>query len=95
MIRISALTPGNNVPSSRYRVRQYIPVLNDSGISVDEFPAKINYSSKLPGILGRVKQKYIFPISATWIGIKSISRINDIINKATACILSARQYSGI
>jgi glycosyltransferase involved in cell wall biosynthesis len=79
MTRISALTPGINVPSSKYRVRQYIPVLNDAGISVDEFPAKIDYSAKLPGILGRVRQRYIFPISATWIGIKSISRIDDII----------------
>jgi hypothetical protein len=83
MTRISALTPGINVPSSKYRVRQYIPVLNDAGISVDEFPAKINYSSKLPGILGRVKQKYIFPLSAAWIGIKAISRINDLIESNT------------
>jgi glycosyltransferase involved in cell wall biosynthesis len=79
MTRISALTPGVNVPSSKYRVRQYIPLLNDAGISVDEFAAKIDYSAKLPGILGRVRQRYIFPVSATWIGIKSISRINDII----------------
>lgn len=78
-MRISALTPGINVPSSRYRVRQYIPALSDAGISVDEFAAKIDYSAKLPGILGKIKQRYIFPISASWIGIKSISRINDII----------------
>lgn len=78
MIRISALTPGLNVPSSRYRVRQYLPALKDAGISVNEFPAKIDYSKQLPGILGKVKQKYIFPLSAAWIGIKTISRINDI-----------------
>jgi glycosyltransferase involved in cell wall biosynthesis len=80
MIRISAITPGINVPSSRYRVRQYIPLLNEAGISVSEFPSKINYSSGLPGFLGRVKQRYIFPVSASWVGVKAISRIGDIIN---------------
>lgn len=80
MLRISALTPGSQVPSSRYRVRQYIPALDDAGISVTEFSAKIDYSSKLPGVLGRIKQRYIFPISAAWIGLKAISRINDIVN---------------
>jgi glycosyltransferase involved in cell wall biosynthesis len=80
VMRISAITPGINVPSSRYRIRQYIGLLNEAGISVTEFPSKINYSSKLPGVLGRVKQRFIFPVSATWIGIKSISRISDIIS---------------
>ncbi len=79
MMKIAALTPGTNVASSRFRVRQYIPKLYDNGIEVVEFPAKINYSAKLPGILGRVKQKYIFPLSATLIGIKALSRAGDII----------------
>lgn len=78
MKRIAALTPGINVPSSRFRVRQYIPSLKEADISVKEFSAKIDFSSKLPGILGRVKQRYIFPVSASWIGIKATSRINDI-----------------
>ena len=80
MMRISAITPGINVPSSRYRIRQYTGLLNEAGISVTEFPAKISYSSKLPGVLGRVKQRYIFPVSAAWIGVKSVSRISDIIS---------------
>lgn len=79
-MRIAAITPGINVPSSRYRIRQYTGLLNEAGISVTEFPAKISYSSKLPGLLGRVKQRYIFPVSATWIGVKSVSRISDIIS---------------
>jgi glycosyltransferase involved in cell wall biosynthesis len=79
-MRISAITPGINVPSSRYRIRQYTGLLNEAAISVTEFPAKISYSSKLPGVLGRVKQRYIFPVSAAWIGVKSVSRINDIIS---------------
>lgn len=79
-MRISAITPGINVASSRYRIRQYTGMLYEAGISVKEFPAKINYSSKLPGVLGRVRQRYIFPVSASWIGIKSVSRISDILN---------------
>lgn len=78
-MKISALTPGIDVPSSKYRIRQYIPTLADSGIFVNEFPAKIDYSAKLPGVLGRVRQKYIFPVSASWIGIKALSRISDVI----------------
>jgi glycosyltransferase involved in cell wall biosynthesis len=79
MISISALTPGILVPSSRFRVRQYIPALKDSGFLIKEFPAKIDYSAKLPGFLGRVRQRYIFPLSASWIGIKAISRMGDIL----------------
>jgi hypothetical protein len=80
MIKISALTPGINAPASRFRVRQYIPLLNKVGIYVKEFPAKIDDSTKLPWIFGRVKQRYIFPISVSWVGVKAISRINDIIH---------------
>jgi glycosyltransferase involved in cell wall biosynthesis len=78
-MKVAALTPGINVASSRFRVRQYIPALSESGICVDEFTAKINYSSKLPGVLAKVKQKYIFPIGAAWIGIKAVTRLSDVI----------------
>jgi glycosyltransferase involved in cell wall biosynthesis len=79
MINISALTPGVNVPSSRFRVRQYIPLLKDLGINIKEYPAKIDFNTKLPGILGKVRQRYIFPISLAWLGLKALSRTNEII----------------
>ena len=36
MIKVAAFTGGRNVPSARFRVRQYQPLLGDVGISVDE-----------------------------------------------------------
>lgn len=78
-MRIAALTPGVNVASSRFRVRQYIPKLEKNGISVKEFPSVINYSAKLPGLLGKVRQRYIFPVSFSWVAIKTLSRSIDIL----------------
>ena len=40
MISIAAFTGGLNVPSARFRVRQYIELLRDEGISLTEFPAQ-------------------------------------------------------
>jgi len=79
MINIAALTMGVQEAGSRFRVRQYIAKLREADINVTEFPAKIDYSIKLPGPLGRIRQRYIFPVSAAWIGIKAISRIEDVI----------------
>ncbi|MHB8938521.1 MAG: glycosyltransferase family 4 protein [Thiobacillus sp.] len=36
-ISVAAFTGGSEVPSARFRVRQYIPALRDEGIDVDEF----------------------------------------------------------
>src|SRR6266545_3344199 len=37
MIKVAALTSGKHVPSSRFRVRQFVPVLRAQGIDVREF----------------------------------------------------------
>ena len=39
MIRVTAYTAGRNVPSARFRVRQYVPALARYGVAVKEFPA--------------------------------------------------------
>ena len=38
MIKVTALTSGKNVPSSRFRVRQFIRPLSSLGIQVSEYP---------------------------------------------------------
>ena len=78
-MKVAALTPGYNIASSRFRVRQYIPLLKANGIEVTEYPSIIRYSSKLPGLLGKVKQRYIFPISAFWLALKGATRSLDIV----------------
>jgi len=41
LIRVAAFTGGVNVPSARFRVRQYISVLWSMGIKIDEFAASL------------------------------------------------------
>src|SRR6266851_2740925 len=38
MIKVTALTSGRNIPSSRFRVRQFIEPLSKFGIQVSEYP---------------------------------------------------------
>ena len=49
MIKVTALTSGRNVPSSRFRVRQFIEPLSNFGIQVSEFPLRLRkYSPNFP-----------------------------------------------
>ncbi len=41
MIKVTALTSGKNVPSSRFRVRQFIQPLSHLGIQVSEYPLSL------------------------------------------------------
>jgi len=41
MIKVTALTSGRNVPSSRFRVRQFIEPLSHFGIQVSEYPLRL------------------------------------------------------
>jgi glycosyltransferase involved in cell wall biosynthesis len=41
MIKVTALTSGRNVPSSRFRVRQFIEPLSQFGIQVSEYPLRL------------------------------------------------------
>lgn len=41
MIRVAAFTGGVNVPSARFRVRQYISALRSMGIKIDEFASSL------------------------------------------------------
>lgn len=40
MIRVLAYTGGEDVPSARFRVRQYIPALRELGVELDESPSR-------------------------------------------------------
>src|SRR4051812_5229391 len=41
-IRVAAFTGGKNIPGARFRVRQYIPLLNQDAIEVKEFFPRLN-----------------------------------------------------
>jgi len=41
VLKVACFTGGHNVPSARFRIRQYIERLHDYGIKVTEFPATL------------------------------------------------------
>ena len=61
-MKVSALTVGNNTPSARFRVRQYIEFLNRDGITVKEHFAEIQKSQQIPLLTNRIRTRYYFPL---------------------------------
>jgi glycosyltransferase involved in cell wall biosynthesis len=71
-IHVAALTGGRNSPAARFRVRQYIPRLEDHGIRIREYipffyencgwPSPFKAASHLPGLFGSRRA------DLTWIG---------------------------
>ena len=47
-IKVAALTSGHRTPSSRFRIRQYIPLLAQRGVKVDEHIPRFGTSCGLP-----------------------------------------------
>lgn len=66
MLKVTAITTGYYVPSSRFRVRQYISKLKEKNILVNEYPAKIPYDVKLPFANGRMRMRYFGPLAILW-----------------------------
>ena len=79
-MKITAITPGFKEPSTRFRIRQYIPYLKEKDIQVSEYWSVPPSSYKLPGALGRIRQRYIFPLSGAVELIKLGSILPSVIN---------------
>ncbi len=78
MIRITALTQGRLKPSTRFRVRQNIPKLQELGIYVSEYFPAIDASQGVPFNLDPWPTIARFPIVAAWQGLKLGLRIPGI-----------------
>lgn len=61
-MKVAALTSGLNVPSARFRVRQYLPALRKGGVDVTEYCPRISQAARLPGKLGQVRVRYFPPL---------------------------------
>jgi glycosyltransferase involved in cell wall biosynthesis len=61
-MKIAALTSGLNIPSARFRVRQYLPYLRESGLDVVEYCPKVSQGARLPGVLGEIRARYFPPL---------------------------------
>jgi glycosyltransferase involved in cell wall biosynthesis len=61
-IAVAALTVGKNLPSARFRVRQYINLLRQEFISVKEHRSIIEKSKVVPVLGGKLRTRYFLPI---------------------------------
>ena len=77
-IKAAALTSGINAPSSRFRLRQYIELLNRQGIQVREYIPHISKYAPLPGVLSRFHPISILPLYAVWQGMKLMRRLPGV-----------------
>lgn len=75
MIKVAALTSGRMTPSSRFRVRQHIPLLQELGIRVREFTPALAKNRRIPGWPTLIPEKYALPLYAGWQALKLSTRI--------------------
>lgn len=61
-MRVAALTSGESSPSARFRVRQHLPNLRASGLEVREYCPAVNQGARLPGVLGKIRARYLPPL---------------------------------
>lgn len=87
MIKVAALTPGVNTPSSRFRVRQFIAPLSKMGVEVTEYASQVEKAEPLPWIGTRVRARYVFPLFVAWEAAKMALRIPDVYRARRADIV--------
>lgn len=75
MIKVAALTSGENVPSARFRVRQHIVPLRSSGIHVHEYIPAIDKYAPPPPFLTFSNPTGLTLIRAAWKCVKTLARL--------------------
>ncbi|WP_019451249.1 glycosyltransferase family 4 protein [Cupriavidus sp. BIS7] len=83
-MKIAALTSGLNVPSARFRVRQYLPALRRGGLDVTEYCPRISQAARLPGKLGQVRVRYFPPLLVGQAVTNFVCRIPGIVGSFRA-----------
>ena len=87
MIRVAALTSGQNVPSTRFRIRQYIEPLHKAGIHVSEYiPSAVKFAHLLGLTQVESPGHYIRPVGALWEILKLLTRGPGVIGSWKAQI---------
>lgn len=88
MIEVSALTSGRDVPSARFRVRQYISELRQYGVAVRELLPKVDKYADLPGPLGRGRaRKFLPPLYGAWAAYRLAARLPGILECRAARVV--------
>ena len=62
-LEVVALTQKGPSPSARFRINQNIPHLAELGIWVRGYAPFLSTYSRLPGRLGKVRERYLFPVA--------------------------------
>ncbi|HEY9652763.1 MAG TPA: glycosyltransferase family 4 protein, partial [Coleofasciculaceae cyanobacterium] len=78
-IKVSALTSGQLIPSTRFRIRQYINPLQNLGIQVQEYVPSTDKNQFIPEFAKGLNPKYQRPLRAIMLGAKLASRIPGIV----------------
>jgi glycosyltransferase involved in cell wall biosynthesis len=79
MVNVAAITSGKKLPSTRYRIRQYIGALSESGINLTEFCPMLDKWASLPFKPGGWSNRSVLPLYAVWQGIKLATRLPGIV----------------
>ena len=77
MIRVSAITSGRNLPSSRFRIRQHIEPLRSLGVDVREHIPRIEKFAPLPLWTDRLSVRWA-PHFYLWQAMKAASRVPGV-----------------
>jgi glycosyltransferase involved in cell wall biosynthesis len=74
-MRVVALTAGRDVPSSRFRVRQYVKPLDELGVVVDERLPLIERYTMPRLVSAAAETKGGLALKATWVGARAIAAL--------------------
>jgi len=78
-LRVTALTSGRKVPSSRFRIRQHIGPMNGHGIHVREIMPLIDRFRALPIEKSTDSPWLNLSLNAAWKGIKALANIPGVL----------------
>lgn len=79
MIRVAALSSGQNQPSRRFRVQQHIRPLASIGVEVEEYCPRVDQHARFPGRLGGVRLRYLAPLAMSQAFFNLAGRMPGII----------------
>jgi glycosyltransferase involved in cell wall biosynthesis len=82
--RVLAITSGRDTPSARFRFRQYFQELARHGLAVEESCPPVNNGARLPGALGRVRTRYIFPVAVAQVFLNLALRAPAVVRQFRA-----------
>jgi glycosyltransferase involved in cell wall biosynthesis len=83
-MRIAALTSGWMDPSARFRLRQNFPHLRTLGFDIQEYCPAVPQGARLPGILGRIRARYMPPLVLGQMALNLALRMPGIVGSRQA-----------